>query len=254
MEIHVCVGMDWNSNERQVFKTHLQNEWTLLQHPPEHLLIEWIDRTDPYFSMSVGSLEKYRQTQQLSDSWWEYLVLRSGSCLEYVQMVRLYNIICSQQEISKDDLLLRTRTDVLLRHSLHLDKIHPTEHTSTREIFQQLFPTSSHFSQFQDEPQGREVSIFHSSFQQDRWVITLRKNLFYIMPMTAGIFLEKLVSCYGDWDTPEFNAYWFNAESQFRGCFRKHHFTVWEYSQQKDECHGDFNNLMDHFPIYAIYR
>lgn len=255
LEVHVCVGIDWTENwkERDIFQTHLQNEWELLQYPLEHLTIKWINKTDPYFSVSIQSLANYRKKNQLDEYWFQYLVFRSGSCLEYVQIARLYKEICSHYEITEDDLLLRTRTDILLRHAMHLENIKPLEQTSTREIFQQLFPSSSHFDDYQEQ-QGRETSIFPSCFQKNQWVITLRKNLVYLMPMKAGSLLFKIVQQYGDWDNVEANTYWFNAESQFRGCFRMHDFTVWEYSQQKDECYSDFESLKEDFPIYAIYR
>lgn len=255
-EIHVSIGLDWNGGsliERNIFQTHLQNEWTLLQYPKEHLLLEWIDKTDPYFQQSVTSLEKYKNTNQITEYWFNYLVFRSGSCLEYVQIVRLYEKVCSLYEFTDNDIMLRTRTDILLRHPMDIQNINPTELISTKEMFQKLFPSTQHFDQYTDE-NGREVSIFPVCFKHNQWIITLRKNLVYILPMKAGSLLFKIVQYYGDWDMFELNPYWFNAESQFRGCFRAHNFTVWEYSQQKDECYGDFKNLKEDFPIYAIYR
>lgn len=260
-EVHVCVGMDkiwrtpghlWNDGDRNIFETHLRNEWGLLQYPPDHLIVEWIDYHDPYFKGSVASLEYYRDRQKLDPYWFEYLVHRSGSCIEYAQISRLYDRVCSQYHIMDDDLMLRTRTDILLRHSLHLD-FTPTEKMPTKSVFQQLLPTCHHFDQWEEQG-GREVSIFPPQFIKDRWVITMRKNLVYIMPLRAGSFLKELAGHYGDWDGPEMNHYWFNAESQFRGCFRHHHFTIWEFSQHKDECHGNFDDLPDDFPVYAIYR
>lgn len=261
-EIHVCVGLDkmwktqghlWSPHEQQVFQNHLQNEWAILQYPTQHLLFEWIDRNDPYFQMSIQSLETYKDRNQLAQYWFNYLVYRSGSCIEYVQIVRLYEKICFQYEINDDDLLLRTRTDILLRHTIHLDNLNPSSILPTKNIFQSIFPSSHHFDYY-EEQEGRETSIFPVVFQEKKWIITLRKNLIYIMPMKAGSFLLKIVKQYGDWDKLEWNNYWFNAESQFRGCFRTHHFTLWEYSQQKDECYGGFKDLEQDFPIYAIYR
>lgn len=261
-EVHVCVGLDrvwrlpehlWDDKDRTIFETHLRNEWDLLQYPPQHLMVEWIEHDDPYLKQSIASLEHYHDQKTLDPYWFQYLVHRSGSCIEYAQISRLYDRVCSQYQIMEDDLMIRTRTDILLRHPLQLDAIFPTEGVSTKQIFHTLFPTCHVFDKWEEQG-GREVSIFPPHFVKDRWIITLRKNLAYLMPLSAGSFLIKLAMHYGDWDTPEMNRYWFNAESQFRGCFRLHHFTLWEYSQHKDECYGNFDNLPDDFPVYAIYR
>jgi hypothetical protein len=200
----------------------------------------------------VASLEHYRNHQKLDPYWFEYLVHRSGSCFEYAQAARLYEKLCPQHEFSDQDLLLRTRTDVLLRHPFHLDH-HPTQVVTTRDMFRSLFPTCHHFDQWEEQG-GREVSVFPPEFLPGRWAITLRKNLVYLMPMQAGRVLLELARHYGDWDSVDQNRYWFNAESQFRGCLRNHHFTVWEFSQQKDECYGGFDDNPEDFPLYAIYR
>jgi len=260
-EIHVCLGMDkiwrstghvWQDMDREVFQTHLRNEWVLLGHPIEHLILEWIDYNDPYFQDAISSLKKYVDNGKLDVYWHDYLVRRSGSCIEYAQISRMYDIVCSQYKIRDDDLMMRTRADILLRHPFDFN-FFPDKFAPTKFIFQNLLPACHHFDD-SEEPDGREVSIFPQKFVQGRWVITLRKNLVYIMPLKAGSFLLEIVKNYGDWDTPETNNYWFNAESQFRGCFRNNRFTVWEYSQIKDECYADFENQKKDFPIYAIYR
>jgi hypothetical protein len=261
-DIYVYVGMDqtwkspghlWQNDDRHIFQTHLRNEWDILKYPQQNLVVEWIDYNNHYFHKAIASLQHYRDNKKLDPYWFDYLVHRSGSCIEYAQIAQLYDIVCSQYTIQEDDLMMRTRTDILLRHSFDFHSLPPNMSCSTKEVFENLFPTSQHFESMQ-ELTGREVSIFHSSPVAGRWIITLRKNLVYILPLKAGYLLLELVQHYGDWDTLDFNNYWFNAESQFRGCFRCHHFTLWEYSQDKDECYGNFDNLPSDFPIYAIYR
>jgi hypothetical protein len=247
-------GHLWQNDDRHVFQTHLTNEWAILGHPPEHLAVEWITYTNPYFQKAMASLQHYRDKNKLDPYWFDYLVHRSGSCMEYAQIARLYDMVCSQYTIQDEDLMMRTRTDILLRHPLSFQSLPPDPACRTKDVFEKLFPTSRLFETMKDEPTGREVSIFPSPPIPDRWIITLRKNLVYIMPLRYGSLLLELVQHYGDWDTLEFNNYWFNAESQFRGCFRCHHFTLWEYSQDKDECYGNFENMPQDFPLYAIYR
>lgn len=259
-DIYVCVGMDavWRTPghllshmDRQIFESMLKDEWQK-KFPIEHLIMEWIRHDDPYYQKAVTSLEKYKDNGTLHPYWFEYLTFRSGSCLEYAQIARIYEIVTSRYELRDSDLMLRTRADILLRHGIHLN-FEPWNSASTKDIFQSLFPTCHYFVDWK-EKEGRECSIFPETFHQNEWIITLRKNLVYVMPLKAGRLLSKIAGHYGDWDTEKDNHYWFNAESQFRGCFRHHQFTLWEFSQDKDECVDNFHNLIEDFPIYAIYR
>jgi len=262
-DVYVCVGMDkkmkykgvvWFDLDRQVFETHLRSEWLLLNYPAERLMLEWIESAnEPYFLQAMSSLQNYRDNGKLDQYWYDYLIFRSGSCIEYAQMARLYDLVCSQYKMNDDDLMMRTRTDILFRHPLHIDSLPIDKTSSTKDIFQSLFPSSPHFDNFA-EISGREYSIFPPEFTPGQWVITMRKNLIYIMPLKTGALLLEIAKRYGDWDVHEMNHYWFNAESQFRGCFRHHNLYVWEYSQDRDECYGGFENQPEDFPIYAIYR
>lgn len=253
-EPRVCVGMDeaWGG-DRRIFETHLRNEWAALGFPPSHLIVVWVShRQDPYFRVAVASLEGHRRDGKLAEGWFDYLTRRSGSCLEYAQACRLLDAV-GEDEIGKGDLLLRTRTDVLLTHPVCLDDVpRPDRDRTTATVFRRLFPTCPLFDGWEEVP-GREASMLPSIFSNDRWCATLRKNLVYLMPMRAAWVLRDVVRRYGDWDDPRENEYWFNAESQFRGCLRQHGFTVWECSQEKDECHGGVAGAAD-FPVYAIYR
>lgn len=262
-EIHVCVGIDfiwqmdgfrWQEKDRTLFHTHLKNEWEeVLQLPPEHLMFEWIGHDNEFFNEAIVSLKKYMDEDILDPEWFNYLIYRSGSCIEYAQIVHLYERVCEQYTIQDDDLMMRTRTDTLLRHPIDFNSLPPSVGSPTKEVFENLFPASCHFKG-KEETVGREFSIFPSQPVSDKWVITLRKNLIYILPLKAGSLLREVVQHYGDWDTINENTYWFNAESQFRGCFRCHDFTLWEYSQDKDSCYEGFENNLEDFPIYAIHR
>lgn len=262
-DIHVYIGMDkvwsspghlWKASEQQVFQSCLENTWVLMGHAPDHLHVEWIDCQDPYFQMSISSLETYCQENKLDPYWFQYLVHRSGSCIEYAQVSTLYQVVLSRhQPFHDNDLLLRTRTDVLWRYPLHLQNI-PSGIVPTKEVFSLLFPNCQ--DTLCTTSRDREASFFSSRFEKDKWVIVLRKNLLYMMPLKAGKVLLEVSKYYGDWDGPELNPYWFNAESQFRGCLRRHQFTLWDFSQEKDECFGleEFDHRPEDFPFYAILR
>jgi hypothetical protein len=148
----------------------------------------------------------------------------------------------------KADLLLRIRTDVLFQHDMHLSFL-DVRTATWASAFSQLFPTHNVFFENHKQEMGREYSIYNVS---DRWIITLRKNLIYLLPFDQARIIADMILYYGDWDSPRHNAYWFNAESQFRGCLRHHGFTVFEYSQTHDECYD--NPDTERFPVYAIQR
>lgn len=248
LDVYLCFGLD----PSQSFNPTININGVC---PTDHILLEWIHhRTDPYFKMSIMSLEYYLETKKLDQSWFDYLVNRSGSCIEYTQISRLYEMVCSRYEVSSDDLMLRTRCDVVLQHPIQLSAT-PSIGQSTHHVFHSIFPTIPAGVVEEDEPVGREVSFFPAQPIPDCWVVTLRKNLIYLMPMTCGKVLREVAMRYGDWDNATTNDYWFNAESQFRGCLRSHDFTIWEYSQKKDECFDRLTlSATDDFPLYAILR
>lgn len=257
LDVYLCFGLDaiyqspgclWDQ-PKPTFPLYTKDVCS-----EDHVLLEWIRHlTEPYFKMAVLSLEHYKETKQLEIGWFDYLVHRSGSCIEYAQIARLYDMVCSRYDISTDDLLLRTRCDVILSHPIQLSVL-PSIGQSSQHVFHSLFPSVHVFEDSEKEPKGREVSFFPPKPVQDRWVVTLRKNLVYLMPMTCGRFLKQVAMRYGDWDNQKENDYWFNAESQFRGCLRSHDFTIWEYSQKKDECFDRNTMSPQDFPLYAILR
>jgi len=260
-DISLSIGMDkkwkqrngsllWSQEDMGEFEEKMRNEWSVvLNKPAENLIIEWMDTSNPFFQSAVASLRHYVNTKRLSEYWFNYLVHRSGSCVEYAQFARLYEIYEKKFQIADEDLLMRTRCDILLRHPFNINKLPLTEN-----VFQQLVPTSTLFENYV-EKEGYENSIHPTAIIPDRWAITFRKNLVYIMPLKSAKIVMDVAIHYGDWDSVGNNTYWFNAESQFRGCLRFLQFRVWEHSQSKDECYeANFDDLEDDFPIYAIKR
>jgi len=256
MSIQLCLALDrqwkhhqcaWTDDDRQMFAIVLSSVWKGLGFEDHNLSIHWMDRENPYFRRAVASLERYVQKGRLAPHWFEYLIHRSGSCIEYAQFATLYDW-CTANDRSAD-LLLRIRTDVLFRHTLHLAE--PDLETATwQSVFADLVPAMASFFRGTVQPEGREYSIDNDP-ANGRWAITFRKNLIYLMPFDLARIVADMILYYGDWDSADENAFWFNAESQFRGCLRHHGFIVYEYSQICDECFGSFD---ERFPLYAIQR
>lgn len=241
-----ATGRTWESEEeRQSFVARLYEEWETWNGNKDRLYHLWVYRADPLFTQAVHSLDTYHRNNTLAHQWREYLVHRSGSCIEYVQFNKIHSLMEeAMAPPGDDDLLLRTRTDILFRHPISIPPDVSRGVTG-------LFPGAGVIDW---KKGGRETSYNPPMPYPGRWIITLRKNLIYLVPLRASVILREVASHYGDWDHPDENNYWFNAESQFRGCLRHHCFTIHEYSQSKDECFGDFVSQTDTLPVYAIQR
>jgi len=218
------------------------------------LHIKWIDRDEPHYKKAITSIEDYLKKGKLPPHWFDYLTRRSGSCIEYAQFAKLYDDIIKNKNynFTPEDLLLRTRTDILLRSEWNIHA--PIIHSSVEMVMHESFPESPFFQNKFLPAVGREGPILPRFRIDDRWVITLRKNLIYLIPILSARVIVGVADHFGDWDSVEDNAYWFNAESQFRGCLRLNNFTVFEFSQKVDECFGNFEISENEFPIYAIRR
>jgi hypothetical protein len=245
-------GRVWESeDERHGFVARLEAEWEAWNGDGKRLYHLWVDRTDPLFAQAIWSLDTYRKNNVLTPEWRDYLVRRSGSCIEYVQFSRIHSLL--EEAVAggggEDDLLFRTRTDILFRHPINI----PPDVSKRIVEVSELFPGAGS-GVFARKEQGRESSFFPSRPFPGRWIITLRKNLVFLLPFCSSSILREVAPHYGDWDHPDENRYWFNAESQFRGCLRHHCFTIVEFSQSRDECFGDFATQSDTLPVYAIQR
>lgn len=184
--------------------------------------------------------------------WKDYLISRSGSILEYAQFSCLHQKAMSLHPPQPQDLLLRARTDVFLLTPWILDRQHHPLLMDPLSIFKTQFPENPYIKTW-DFPYDREGCILPLKRENPKWVISLRKNLMYLMPYQQGSHIKYISLYYGKWDSIDENTWWFNAESQFRGYLRQNGFTVFDLSQQKDESWQEECSSCD-FPIYMIYR
>lgn len=201
-------------------------------------------------SFSIG--KKYvEKLSSLPWRWKDYLLNRSGSVLEYAQFFFVWEKAIQLVSPRQGDLLLRARTDVVLLSPWTMLPFTPVLF-SPNQVFRASF-AGNHWVQSWSFPEDREGCIFPNPRKGDKWAIVLRKNLFYLMPYHQGNIIKQIAEKYGDWDSEDENLWWFNAESQFRGCLRQKGFTVFDFSQKLDERHNFGEHCQD-FPIYAIQR
>jgi len=276
-DVVLCIGLDrgmktkgvrWEDGEMEREREAIKKDWLMSSNSNEKktsrgFIMEWIDKSHPDFQKAEKSLEWFQKKGSLASYWMDYLLNRSGSCIEYAQFNALMER-CREEysPFSSTDFLLRTRTDILLRYEMDFTSLsihQPPEHI--RDVFPGMM---KHLKEEEKEEidwkrnHEREASILQwtEPSSDSKWAITFRKNLIYIMPLTHATIVCGVVQNYGNWDTPQENRYWFNAESQFRGCLRNHGFNVLEYSQDVDECHDEleFEDSSHRLPLYAIMR
>lgn len=250
----------WDAEERARFEQKILTNLSNIDS------IRWVGREHPFFLDCERTLQEHVDRGNLSPMWRDYLLYRSGSCLEYVQA----RVLLMDMEMPETGLILRTRTDVFLRHPICCDALLPlfslriTTAIQIRDRYRALFPTSE--QQLPDkafyDPENRETSILVSqeeNWRPSRWAWVLRKNLIYVMPYAEAVgVLANITSAFGSWDSrEEGNDYWFNAESQFRGCLRRHHFQVLEFTPPEDQCIPPLERSMipeSRAPYFLIQR
>ena len=269
----LCVGIDsvmktrgvkWTVEDRKKESEIIGNTWLAERGGKNRgFIMEWIDKTHSDFKMAETSLEWFHNKGSLPTYWKDYLLERSGSCIEYVQFNALMTRCEKEFEFLPEDLLLRTRTDILLRYKMDFQEVYtktPPPHICS--VFHEI-PEENKMKIDWKRTGEREASIEQPLIEGDtdhaeeiKWIITFRKNLIYMIPLRYASTICNVARYYGNWDTPQENRYWFNAESQFRGCLRTHGFNVLEYSQDVDECHDEdeFGESAHRLPIYAIMR
>ena len=223
----------------------------ILHHFVEFTKIQVFSTTRKCLQFQKGqfSVEKLR----LSDEWKQYLLFRSGSVLEYAQFDVLLQETLKDFIPNPDDLVLRCRTDVLLLYPWLISNISPVFLTPPM-VFKLQFPYNLFLREWVFES-GREGCILPEKIRDGKkWVISLRKNLIYLMPFCQAGRIREISEKYGFWDNHQENEWWFNAESQFRGFLRQNGFTVFDFSQVKDECFQTILEPTKDFPVYAIQR
>lgn len=252
----------------------LWNTWSSSSQTTHSMMLLWVHRNDALMTHITQRLDRMVRQSRLSPHVFHYLVGSSGSCIEYVQLSRSLEILSSfVGQGGQDDLFIRTRTDVIFGHPWSLnrvqesvDRIRQSDESSicpSQQLIGCVFPTfSQHESLLQYKaPDTRESHFFHPYTEDDtrsRWVLVLRKNLVYVMPWSHSRVLLGVADTYGDWDTADMNEYWWNAESQFRGCLRQHHFSLFHYEYPDHELyitpHEDSTTSEKTDRLYVLIR
>lgn len=180
--------------------------------------VEWFYRNDPHIKLWMESqLENLRFST--ADFWKDYLKT-SGSMVEYVQLYRCWRQMIQHEEYDKTtyDYVVRLRTDVVVATPLDFSKLPETDKTMDG-VLNWLSPgrkQNGHFEEYTEvTPEKKDETP-----DLDLWILTVRKNVFYVMPRKTAEIVSSLGYLYASIQPKleQYNSYtvWYDAESQLQ--------------------------------------
>lgn len=179
--------------------------------------LEWFYPDDPHCRLWIET-----QIENLdfegSDYWKDYLKT-SGSMVEYVQLYRCWRQMTQQELYTKEkyEYVVRLRTDVVLANYLDFSTLPDTPKTMNG-LLHWLSPGRQQVGEMVDiqelfpENDGETPDM-------NRWILAIRKNVFYVMPRLVADTVATLGHRYAtiqpntEKQKQTFSV-WFDAESQ----------------------------------------
>lgn len=220
VKIHLfaCIQNDTQETEDAIGKKLVEffkdeNENTALRS------VKWFDNNNLQFQEWKNARVDSLDDAEVSASW-KYYLKNSGSITEYVQFTHCWRQMV-QYEIDTEntiDYVIRLRTDIVVATPLDFSLLPKTEKTQ-----QGLMDWLS----LERRQQGIFVEIvekvpeMEEMRDNDRWLLSIRKNMLYIMPRITAEIVSRLGELYGTIkpQTPtqqdEF-VVWMDAESQLQ--------------------------------------
>lgn len=212
--------------------------------------LEWFDKNDYCWCNIRESLLKI---MQISEGWKRYL-RTSGSMIEYYQLFLAYKNIIQKEYTNniKYDYIIRTRTDIIITKPIdfywlkltkedikkrlnQIIEITKKENINSKEnihilmnsllSFNRIFSPLASGDLYINDSEINEILNLEKSddiyekiqnyIENGKYIITLRKNLVYVVKRDYFSFIPTLGVTYG-LSRMINNNYWFNAESQLQ--------------------------------------
>jgi len=271
---------------------HLDSDWNLwFQEQVGHSMksIQWFALQDSWLSQR----ELLLQHMQIDEMWKGYL-RRSGSMIEYAQLQQASLKMTEYEHIHHVtyDYVIRARTDsiyckpvdfhwltvteqevaervqqILQESAMDLSKIVP--YYMSTLLSDDCIPNipqihaTSHLGLSQAYP---TITELHRYLTEGRYILTFRANNLYIVRRDLFSILPALGTMYGQFKAPHSDAWWFNAEGQFKSICYYAGITTYDYNSafedQSVEVNGweesmffdaDFNCIKDTM-MYCVVR
>ena len=207
----------------------------------------------------------------LSEAWKGYL-RNSGSMIEYYQLQLAYMKMCLTESTGgfRYDYVIRARTDSIYVKPVDFHWLDWTEEdvlrrlevinkemvasgmsTGETDVFRNFMCTlwsddvipNLAFISTEHVPSPVEAvgSVpvtgegMHRYLHEGRYMLTIRKNNLYVVRRDLFHFVPSLGTMYGFLRSPHSDAWWFNAEGQFRDACYYSSITIFEYSSAFEE-------------------
>lgn len=245
------------------------NHWLRMELGAQCISISWIDQN--VLSQWVPQRERLLHHMAISEDWKNYL-RNSGSMIEYVQLEHAYLAMCHYEQILgfNYEYIIRARTDTVvakpldfhwlkwsdaeveerfnaIQNKLELEKMN----TDKKTVFSYFMSTllsddvvpnlknlligylPSYTANKQEVP--TEPHQLNKYLRTGKYILTIRKNLVYVVRRSLFHMIPSLGSLYGTFRSPHSDHCWFNAECQFQGACYHAGLTSHEYSSAFEE-------------------
>jgi hypothetical protein len=238
---------------------HLESDWELWfkdQLGSHMKSIKWFTLTPAW----TAQRDILLQHMPIDESWKGYL-RRSGSMIEYAQLQQASMQLTDYEHAQRItyDYVIRTRTDSIYCKPVDFHWLQWTEAEVAQRVerIQQKLEESainlsktipyfmstllsddtipnikqihaaSHLGLSQTEP---DVTTLHNYITEGRYILTLRANNLYIVKRNLFSILPALGTMYGQFKAPHSDAWWFNAEGQFKSICYYAGITTYDYN------------------------
>jgi hypothetical protein len=204
------------------------------------------------------------------DEGWKGYLRNSGSMIEYFQLYLAYLKVCRTEATGgfRYDYVIRARTDSIYVRPVDFHWLEWSEEEiaarwdtvkeemrvsgmsqQAEDVFRYfmctlwsdtVIPNVLHMmTEWVPSPLGASVpptpAAIRSYVKEGRYMLTLRKNNLYVVRRELFHFLPTLGTMYGMLRSPHADAWWFNAEGQFRDACYYSCVDVFEYSSEFEE-------------------
>lgn len=224
VKIHMfaCIQNDTPDTEN-ILEEKLVHLFTDVQGNTVLRSIQWFDNNDPAFQEWKNSRVDSLDDMEVSAGWKQYLK-NSGSMTEYVQYSRCWRQMLNYENSSGHiyDYVVRLRTDIVVASPLDFSLLPNVEKTQQglMDWLSVERRQQGHFLEmgeiFPDEEEKED-----DNRDKNKWLLSVRKNMLYIMPRTTAEIISRLGYLYGTIkpETPvqqEKYVVWMDAESQLQ--------------------------------------
>lgn len=244
------------------------NEW-FRQELGDHIkTITWF--SDVFYPSWALEREIMLRHMPLEDGWKNYL-RHSGSMVEYKQLQLAYLAMSNHEQIHyyQYEYVIRMRTDTIFTKKIDFRWLYFSEEQIIKRfdlIYKKLLSENmdssypSVFSHFMSTllsddliPNLKNILISYLPSQEatrksmpshkempdylrnGHYILTVRKNLLYIVRRSLFHTIPSLASLYGTFRSPHSDHHWFNAECQFQGACYHAGLSSHEYSSALEE-------------------